>query len=96
MTLQSYNSCLKFFEEPGVQNIVLLTNNGESGIIETILSRVQSIDLKVSSIQKSQKFYCELISNYLEKKSTEIFSYFFRNKLEKSDYIDFLQAIIEL
>ncbi|MDQ7009639.1 MAG: hypothetical protein Q9M94_05100, partial [Candidatus Gracilibacteria bacterium] len=40
MTLQSANSCLKFFEEPGIQNIIFLTNTGENGILETILSRV--------------------------------------------------------
>jgi len=45
LTLQSSNSCLKFFEEPGKHNIIFLTNNSESGILDTILSRVQSYQL---------------------------------------------------
>jgi len=36
---------LKFFEEPDVTNIIFLTNTSESGILDTILSRVQTIDL---------------------------------------------------
>ena len=30
LTLQSSNSCLKFFEEPGKHNVIFLTNNSES------------------------------------------------------------------
>jgi hypothetical protein len=36
---------LKFFEEPDITNIIFLTNASESGILDTILSRVQIIEL---------------------------------------------------
>jgi hypothetical protein len=35
-----------------------------------------------------------LIKNYIEKKDTEIISYYFRNKLEKEEYISFLDNLI--
>jgi hypothetical protein len=35
-----------------------------------------------------------MIKNYIEKKDTEILSYFFRNKLEKEEYINLLENII--
>ncbi|MDQ7009408.1 MAG: hypothetical protein Q9M94_03905, partial [Candidatus Gracilibacteria bacterium] len=38
--------------------------------------------------------YFNLLDNYLEKRNSEIFSYFFRNKLEKFEYIEFLQNLI--
>jgi len=36
---------LKFFEEPDVTNVIFVTNISESGILDTILSRVQTFDL---------------------------------------------------
>lgn len=97
MTLQSFNSCLKFFEEPWIQNIIFLTNSWENWILETILSRVQTINFnKVALVPWKEKnvFYFNLLDNYLEKRTPEIFSYFFRNKLEKFEYIDFLKNLI--
>jgi hypothetical protein len=44
MTLQASNSLLKFFEEPGKQNIIFLSAKSESGILDTILSRVQTVN----------------------------------------------------
>ncbi len=97
LTLQSSNSCLKFFEEPWIQNIIFLTNSWENGVLETILSRVQTINLnKVASVpwKEQNAFYFNLLNNYLEKRNSEIFSYFFRNKLEKEELIDFLKNLI--
>jgi len=47
-----------------------------------------------SSFSKKDDFYFSLIRSYTQDNSTEIFSYFFRNKLEKEDYIKFLENLI--
>ena len=94
MTITSCNSCLKFFEEPWIQNIIFLTNASESQVLDTILSRVQIIDLWFWKQKHENTFYISLIEGYVQKKSIEIFSYFFRNKLEKEEYIHFLQSLI--
>lgn len=94
LTLQSSNSCLKFFEEPWIQNIIFLTNSWENWILDTILSRVQIINLWLNKNIEQSNFYFNLLDNYLEKRNSEIFSYFFRNKLEKFEYIEFLKNLI--
>ncbi len=94
MTLSSFNSCLKFFEEPWVQNLIFLTNKSQSWIIDTILSRVQIINLWWNIQALENNFYFSMLDSYLQTKSCEIFSYFFRNKLEKVEYIDFLKNMI--
>ena len=96
-TLQAANACLKFFEEPGKQNIIFLTNSQEFWILETILSRVQIINLNkevLFSKKEENQFYFNLLDNYLKNKNSEIFAYFFRNKLEKEELIDFLENLI--
>lgn len=93
-TIQAWNSMLKFFEEPDVTNIILLTNKSESWVLDTILSRVQTFDLWGNGAIKEDNFIYSLINNYITKKDPEILSYFFRNKLEKSDYINFLENLI--
>ena len=94
LTLQSANSCLKFFEEPGKQNIIFLTNSWENWILETILSRVQTVNLWLNIKSEKNAFFFNLLDNYLKKRTPEIFSYFFRNKLEKEELIDFLKNLI--
>lgn len=42
-TLQAANSCLKVFEELPLKTVLFLSNPTESGIIDTILSRVQIV-----------------------------------------------------
>jgi len=93
-TISAWNSLLKFFEEPDVTNIIFLTNNSESWILDTILSRVQTFDLGWQSKIKKDEFIYSMIKNYSESKNTEILSYYFRNKLEKEEYINFLENII--
>ena len=93
MTLQATNSCLKFFEEPWAKNLIFLTNFGEAGVLDTILSRVQTVDLWLSSTESKDEFFYSIIDSHL-RGSTELISYFFRNKLEKPEYIRFLKTII--
>lgn len=93
-TISAWNSLLKFFEEPDVSNIIFLTNTSESWILDTILSRVQTIDLWGQTTIKKDNFIYSLIDSYITKKDPEILSYYFRNKLEKVDYINFLENFI--
>lgn len=93
-TISAWNSLLKLFEEPDVSNLIFLTNNSESWILDTILSRVQTFNLGWQTKIKKNDFIYSLINNYITKKDTEILSYYFRNKLEKEDYINLLENLI--
>lgn len=94
LTLESSNSLLKFLEEPGKWNIVILTSPSESMILETILSRVVKIDFSSNQNFEISEFYQDMISWFLQKNNTSIYSYFFDDKkLEKSDYVLFLQNL---
>ena len=55
LTTSAWNSCLKLFEEPWVQNIIFLTNVSESWVLETILSRVNIVPIHANKI--FQKIY---------------------------------------
>jgi len=94
MTLQAANSSLKILEEPWKTNIIFLSDTSESMILDTILSRVQIQNLSWKTLEKRDEFYLSIISSYLKENSEEIISYFFKNKLEKQDYIKFLDNLI--
>ena len=93
-TISAWNSLLKFFEEPDATNVIFLTNKSESWILDTILSRVQIFDLWWITKIKKNEFVYSMINNYITKKEPEILSYYFRNKLEKEEYISFLENLI--
>ncbi|PID87472.1 hypothetical protein CSB07_01540 [Candidatus Gracilibacteria bacterium] len=93
-TLSASNNCLKFFEEPGIGNIIFLTNSSESQILDTIISRVTEINYSGVIKNISNEFYISLLDNYIKNKDYSLFSYFFKEKLEKKDYISFLDNII--
>ena len=94
LTIQSSNSCLKFFEEPGVHNIIFLTNPSESGIMDTILSRVQTFYLWWNQLNKENNYFQSLLSQISQWNKNEAISYFFSLKWEKQEYIQFLENII--
>lgn len=94
MTLQSANSCLKLFEEPWVWNIIFMTNNWESWILDTILSRVQIEKFNFSNNETKDEVFIELIEKYILYKKLDLVSYFFSNKLEKDEYIGFLKTLL--
>ena len=50
MTVEAVNSLLKFLEEPTPNTYAILTSQNESKILPTIISRCQSIRLKLSPI----------------------------------------------
>lgn len=96
LTLQAANSVLKQFEEPWIWNLIFLTNKSESAVLDTILSRVQSVNLGLKQVEGNYNFYLDMIKDYLNDKSNNLVSYFYKNKLEKKDYIDFLKSLVLL
>ncbi len=99
LTLASSNSMLKFLEEPGEGNIIFLTNTSESGVLDTILSRVVSISPSPSrrGLGWGQNaFFVDLLKNIDTKQGKQnILSYIYGLKWEKSEYIDFLQTLLK-
>jgi len=93
-TIKAANASLKFLEEPWVWNIVFLTNKWEAGVMDTILSRVQSVSLQWSSQSQVREDYYTMIDMFMRQKDTKVISYFFSEKLEKSDYVDLLKALV--
>lgn len=94
LTNQASNSLLKFFEEPWIWNIIFSTNIWENNILDTILSRVQIIDFWWQKTNKKNNFYQDIIKNFIEENWNELINYIFKSKLEKQDYIDFLENLI--
>ncbi len=95
-TLQAANSSLKQFEEPWKQNLIFLSNSWESQVLDTILSRVQVVDLWLKLQKNDNNFYIDMLKWYLFENNLNLLSYFYKNKLEKQEYINFLYAIISL
>jgi len=94
LTIQSGNSCLKFFEEPGSHNIILLTNTSESGVLDTILSRVHNIHVAGIKNQSENQYFQSLLQQISQGNKQEAINYFFNLKAEKQEYISFLENII--
>lgn len=94
ITHEAANSCLKILEEPGVGNIIFLTNPSESWVIDTILSRVQTIRLDSHKQADFSPEYYDFIENYLKHKDMKLISYFFKEKLERKEYGLFLQTLV--
>lgn len=93
-TIQTFNASLKFLEEPWEKNIVFLTSKTTSWIPETVLSRLKIIELKQDLTKAPNNFYLNLIDDYITKKDVNLINYFFTNqKLESSEYIDFLNTL---
>ncbi len=95
LTLSAGNSMLKFLEEPWKQNIILLSNGSESGILETILSRVNIQYTGIDTPVVRDNFFYSLIDDALNKKDMGIYGYFFQTKLESSDAVVFLKTLLE-
>lgn len=94
LTSHSANSLLKLLEEPWKENIIFLSNNSESNVLDTILSRVQIVDLSLNKRNQENTFFQNLINNYINNKNQELISYFFQNKLEKEEYLEFLENLV--
>lgn len=93
-TLGAGNSLLKFLEEPWEKNLVFLSNAGENNILDTILSRVQVVQLGWQARKKKSEFYQDMLTKYFEKNDNSIIKYFFWEKKEKREYTEALENII--
>lgn len=94
-TQQSANACLKFLEEPWVWNIIFLTNYSESGVLDTILSRVFTVNIFWSETNRKNDFYYKMIDDFVNKKNVDLISYFFDDKkFEKSNYVSFFYTFL--
>jgi len=96
MTLQTQNACLKFFEEPWAWNIIFLSNASESGVIDTILSRVQKRELKLGWHSQENSFYSSIFEWLIVWESLECITYFFSAKLEKNEYLIALKTLMQV
>lgn len=94
LTEESANAMLKFLEEPGFWNLVFLTNAWENKVLDTILSRVQQIQTWKTLLPFFDEKYYMMLENFYFRKDFYLFSYFYREKLEKDDYVIFLQTFI--
>lgn len=90
LTIKASNSMLKFLEEPWVGNIILLSNSWENNILDTIISRVQILNIEAKKISAKNLMYYEMIDDYILNNDIRIFSYFYNEKLETLDYKNFL------
>lgn len=101
LTIKASNALLKFLEEPGEGNLIFLTNKWENEVLDTILSRVQTININSKSIDYKNLVYYDLIDDYIKLWDIRLFSYFYNakcqdgKKLEKVQYIDFLKTLIK-
>lgn len=96
MTVQSANAALKFFEEPGKGNIIILTNASEADVLDTILSRVQVVRLQQGGWQIQSTTYIDMVTRYFQWWDTDLISLLYTQKLEKSDYKEILYAFFQV
>ena len=92
MTVQAVNALLKFLEEPGKEIYAFLTTNNESMILPTIISRCQTLHLKLSP---REEIINSSIDLGVEREDAELLSYFYNDEdllKEASDDKDYLEA----
>jgi len=94
LTPQSQNACLKFIEEPWEGNIVILTASSEQGILDTILSRVQIYTGDKTQNYRENPFFLSLIQKAILWDNHTLISYFFSEKREKEECLDFLKTLL--
>jgi DNA polymerase III subunit delta' len=92
MTAEAVNSLLKFLEEPGRNIYAFLTTENEAKVLPTILSRSQTIRLKLNA---RTKVIAEAIDLGVAQDDAEMLSYFYNDGtsiLERSSDEDYIQA----
>ena len=94
LTLKAWNALLKFLEEPWNWNIIFLTNMWENNIIDTILSRVQVVQITQEKKRNIDEEYYSLIDYFAKWSPKPLTAYIFKQKLEKDDYIRFLETLL--
>lgn len=76
MTIEAVNSMLKFLEEPGAEIYAFLTTNNENNVLQTIISRCQTLHLKS---RDREEVIEEAIELGVERSDAEILSYFYND-----------------
>ena len=76
MTVEAINSLLKFLEEPSPNTYAFLTTRNESRILPTILSRCQTLRLR---LLPRYQIIEEAISIGVQQDDAELLSYFYNN-----------------
>ena len=99
MTVQAVNALLKFLEEPGKEIYAFLTTNNESMILPTIVSRCQTLHLKLSPRK-------DVIENSINldvaRQDAELLSYFYNDEellkdaSETNEYHDAKDCLLTL
>lgn len=92
MTAEAVNSLLKFLEEPGRDIYAFLTTENEAKVLPTIISRTQTIRLKLND---QTKVIAEAIDLGVAQNDAEMLSYFFNDGasiLTRSSDEDYQQA----
>lgn len=95
-TLESFSLLLKFLEEPGEGNRVIVSSKTEMNLPETILSRLKIIQTKFFVFSQKSQFFQDLLEMWYQKRETQVFSYFFQEKnISKEDFLIFLDTFLE-
>jgi DNA polymerase-3 subunit delta' len=99
MTTQAINAILKFLEEPGKEIYAFLTTNNEALILPTIVSRCQTMHLKLID---RNTIIDESIDLGVEPIDAQLLSYFYndaellKQHVEDDDYQAAKEALIDL
>ena len=100
MTTQAINAILKFLEEPGKEIYAFLTTNNEALVLPTIVSRCQTMHLKL--IDRNE-IINDAIALGVEPLDAQLMSYFYNDAEllkqhveEDDDYLDAKEALIDL
>lgn len=92
MTAEAVNSLLKFLEEPGRDIYAFLTTENEAKVLPTIISRTQTIRLRLN---EQSKVISEAIDLGVAPSDAEMLSYFYNDGpsiLQRASDEDFQQA----
>lgn len=95
LTLWSSNGLLKFLEEPWPWNIIFLTNTSESGILDTVLSRVQVHYIESNIKIRYSEEIVDLLEKFINQNNVDILQYYYSKKIQKEDGIIFLYSLID-
>ena len=85
MTIEAVNSILKFLEEPRPNVYAFLTTNNENAILPTIISRCQTMHLKLID---SQRIIKEATEFGVSLEDAELLSFFFNDSELILDYLN--------
>ncbi len=100
MTTQAINAILKFLEEPGKEIYAFLTTNNEAMILPTIVSRCQTLHLKLTDrniiIQEAQELGVDLLDAQLLSNFYNDAELLNKHFTEDDNYASAKEAILDL